>query len=315
MDPSSLETLRAVGTHGGVTAAAAVLHLTPSAVSQQLARLQREVGVPLTERVGRGLRLTPAGRALAVAAVEVAVALERARAATDAYLARPEGTVRVSAFQSGAQMFLPGLLTRVAARGGITLECADEDVAQDDFAALTDRMDVVVAHRPDSSHDWAAGGVPVHVVPLLREPLDVAVPVGHRLASRAEVHPDDLVGEEWIAVREGFPVATVLAAVATRSGFAPRITQRINDFHVAEAMVAAGHGISLLPRYTSGHEPGVRLVPLTGVRAGRRIDALARVDRAERLVVQRVLEDLQALAAEIDGRSRGTGTSSAQLDG
>lgn len=308
MDPVALETLRAVGTHGGVTPAATVLHVTPSAVSQQLARLQREVGVPLTERVGRGLRLTPAGQALAAAAVDVAVALERARAATDAYLARPEGTVRVSAFQSAAQMFLPGLLTRVAARAGITLECTDEDVAQDDFAALTDRMDIVVAHRPDRSHDWSAGGVPVHAVSLLREPLDVAVPAGHRLAGRTEVHPEDLVDEEWIAVREGFPVATVLAAVATRSGSAPRITHRINDFHVAEAVVAAGHGIALLPRYTSGREQGIRLVPLTGVRAGRRIDALVRVDRAERLVVRRVLDELQALAAEIDGRARRAGT-------
>src|SRR5665647_2734002 len=76
MDPVALETLRAVGTHGGVTPAATVLHVTPSAVSQQLARLQREVGVPLTERVGRGLRLTPAGQALAAAAVDVAVALQ-----------------------------------------------------------------------------------------------------------------------------------------------------------------------------------------------------------------------------------------------
>src|SRR5665647_1222705 len=293
MDPVALETLRAVGTHGGVTPAATVLLVTPSAVSQQLARLQREVGVPLTERVGRGLRLTPAGQALAAAAVYVAVALERARAAIDAYLARPEGTVRVSAFQSAAQMLLPGLLTRVAALGGITLECTDEDVAQDDFAALTDRMDVVVAHRPDRSHDWAAGGVPVHAVPLLREPLDVA----------------------WIAVREGFPVATVLAAVATRSGSGPRITHRINDFHVAEAFVAAGHGIALLPRYTSGREPGVRLVPLIGVRAGRRIDALVRVDRAERLVVRRVLDELQALAAEIDGRARRSGTTPAPPSG
>jgi len=315
MDPASLETLRAVGTHGGVTAAAAVLHLTPSAVSQQLARLQREVGVPLTERVGRGLRLTAAGEALAVAAVDVAVALERARAATDAYLARPEGTVRVSAFQSAAQMFLPGLLTRVAVHGGITLECSDEDVAQDDFAALTDRVDIVVAHRPDRSHDWAAGSVPVHVVPLLREPLDVAIPADHRLADRADVHPEDLVDEGWIAVREGFPVATVLAAVATRSGSAPRITHRINDFHVAEAMVAAGHGIALLPRYTSGREPGVRLVPLAEVRAGRRIDALVRADRAERLVVRHVLAELTALAAEIDGRSRASARGSLRLGG
>ena len=299
MDPRTLETLRTVGTQGGVTAAAAVLHLTPSAVSQQVALLQREVGVPLTERVGRGLRLTPAGEALAEAAVDVAVALERARAACDEFLERPQGVVRVSAFQSGAQLLLPALLTRVAALEGITLECTDEDVAQDDFVALTDRMDVVVAHRPDDGLGWA-GGRAVQVVPLLREPLDVAVPLDHPLAQRTEVRPDDLRDLPWIAVREGFPVATVLGAVAARSGAAPRIVHRVNDFHVVEALVEAGHGVSLLPRYTFGGGARVRLVPLAGVRAGRRIDALLRRDRAERLVVRRVLDELRALAVDID---------------
>lgn len=299
MDARALETLRTVGTQGGVTAAAAVLHLTPSAVSQQVALLQREVGVPLTERVGRGLRLTPAGEALAEAAVDVAVALQRARAACDEFLERPQGVVRVSAFQSGAQLLLPALLTRVAAIEGITLECTDEDVAQDDFVALTDRMDVVVAHRPDDGLGWA-GGRAVQVVPLLREPLDLAVPLDHPLAERTEVRPDDLRDLSWIAVREGFPVATVLGAVAARSGSAPRIVHRVNDFHVVEALVEAGHGVSLLPRYTFGGGARVRLVPLVGVRAGRRIDALLRRDRAERLVVRRVLDELRALAVDID---------------
>lgn len=299
LDPRALQTLRAVGTHGGVTAAAGVLHLTPSAVSQQLAGLQRDVGVALTERVGRGLRLTAAGQALADAAVDVAVALERARAAAETFLGRPEGVVSVSAFQSGAQLLLPGLLTRVAALGGITLECSDEDVAQDEFAALTDRVDVVVAHRPDRSHDWSSGGARVLTVPLLREPLDVAVPRDHRLAGHERIEPADLVDEDWIAVRDGFPVATVLAAVATTSGGAPRIVHRINDFHVVESLVAAGHGVALLPRYTSGTDPRVRMVPLTGVRAGRRIDALVRPDRAERLVVRRVLDELRDLAAQV----------------
>ena len=298
MDPRALETLRMVGSHGGVTAAAAVLHLTPSAVSQQVALLQREVGVPLTERVGRGLRLTPAGEALAEAAVDVAVALERARAACDDFLVRPQGVVRVSAFQSAALLLLPALLTRVAAIEGITVECTDQDVAQEDFPGLTDRLDVVVAHRPDDGAAWSAGGS-IRVVPLLREPLDVAVPRDHPLADRTEVRPEDLRDLPWIAVHEGFPVAEVLGAVGARSGAAPRIVHRVNDFHVVEALVAAGHGVSLLPRYTFGGGAHVRLVPLTGVRAARRIDALLRRDRAERLVVRRVLDELRALAADI----------------
>ncbi|MFS0704917.1 LysR family transcriptional regulator [Cellulomonas sp. 179-A 9B4 NHS] len=300
MDPAHLATLRAVRAHGGVTAAAAVRHLTPSAVSQQLAALQREAAVPLTERVGRGLRLTPAGEALADAALDVAVAVERARAACDAFVARPVGTVRVSAFSSGAQMLLPGLLTRVAALDGVTLECSDEDVAQDEFVALTDRVDVVVAHRPDGSAGW---GPDVVVVPLLREPLDVAVPLDHPLADRAAVTPADLADAPWIAVRHGFPVARVLDEVAARTGTEPRVVHRINDFAVVEALVAAGHGVSLLPRWTARAGDGVRfrLLPLEGVRAGRHVDALLRPDRAERRVVRRVLDELRALAADAPG--------------
>ena len=300
MDVRALEALRVVRSQGGVTAAAAVLHVTPSAVSQQLAALSREAGVPLTERVGRGLRLTDAGNALADAAVDVAVALERAAGACAEFTGRAVGTVRVAALQSAARVLLPGLLTRVAGLGGVVLECSDEDVALDDFAALTDRLDVVIAHRPDGGAGWGAPGSPVRVVPLLREPLDVAVAAGSPLAGRAAVSPEDLVGQDWIAVREGFPLAVVLDAVAARSGAPVRITHRINDFSVVEAFVAAGHGIALLPRYTAGDHPGVRLLPLTGVRAGRRIDALLRPDTAERVVVQRVVQELVALAGELD---------------
>ncbi|WP_149203786.1 LysR family transcriptional regulator [Actinotalea subterranea] len=304
MDPIHLETLRAVRDRGGVTAAAHALRITPSAVSQQLKVLGRQAGVPMTERVGRGVRLTPAGAELADVAVDVAVALRRAESACERYLARPEGTVRVAAFQSGAQMLLPGLLRRVSDAGGIRVEASDEDVAQRDFPALTVDFDVVVAHRPDGEQPW---GSAVDVVPLLREPLDVALPPGHRLAGRASVSPRDLVDEPWIAVREGFPVAAVLDEVALLGGAPARVVQRINDFHVVEALVAAGHGISLLPRHTADHRDGARfsLVPLAGVRAGRQVEALLRPDRAQRLVVRHVLEHLRAEAAAIGGRAGG----------
>ncbi len=241
------------------------------------------------------MRLTPAGEALAAAAADVAVALERAQAACDAFLERPEGVVRVSAFQSGAELLLPGLLARVGVLDGVTLVCTDEDVAQEDFAALTDRIDIVVAHRPEDAPPWSG----VRAVPLLREPLDVAVPLDHPLAGRSSVKPSDLADASWISVREGFPIASLVVDVAARSGTAPRIVHRVNDFHVTEALVGAGHGIALLPRYTFGGSGRIRLVPLEGVRAGRRIDALLRRDHAERLVVRSVLHELQTLAASI----------------
>ena len=299
MDPRALETLRTVGTQGGVTAAAAVLHLTPSAVSQQVrpaAARGRAWRSPSASGAGCGSR-PPGRRSRPPRSTSRSPWSGRGRRATSSWRGR-RASCGSSAFQSGAQLLLPALLTRVAAIDGITLECTDEDVAQDDFVALTDRMDVVVAHRPDDGDGWA-GGEGVRVVPLLREPLDVAVPLDHPLARRDDVRPEDLRDLPWIAVREGFPVATVLGAVGARSGAAPRIVHRVNDFHVVEALVAAGHGVSLLPRYTFGGGAQVRLLPLAGVRAGRRIDALLRRDRAERLVVRRVLDELRALAADI----------------
>ncbi|WP_369054612.1 LysR family transcriptional regulator [Kineococcus terrestris] len=298
MDVDALAALAAVRSQGGVTRAAAVLHVSPSAVSQRLAALTRAAGTPLTERGGRRLRLTPAGEALADAAVEVAAALERARTAARDSQQRPTGLVRVSAFASGAELLFPGLLTRVAGFPGVRVECSDEDVALDAFAPLTDRLDVVVAHRPETAPAWTAHPAQVSTTPLLREPLDVALAVGHPLAGRSGLDPGDLVGQEWIAVREGFPVAPVLDAVAGRDGPA-RIVQRVNDFHVVLALVAAGHGLALLPRFTCGHHPGVRLVPLTGVRAGRLVEALVRPDKAERPVVRLVLDELAALAREL----------------
>ncbi|WP_432547638.1 LysR family transcriptional regulator [Kineococcus sp. SYSU DK004] len=298
MDVDALAALAAVRSQGGVTRAAAVLHVSPSAVSQRLAALTRAAGTPLTEREGRRLRLTPAGEALADAAVEVAAVLERARGAARGSLERPTGLVRVSAFASGAELLFPGLLTRVAGLPGVRVECSDEDVALDAFAPLTDRLDVVVAHRPETEPAWSAHPAQVTTTPLLREPLDVAVAVDHPLAGRSGLDPDDLVEQEWVAVREGFPVAPVLDAVAGRHGPA-RIVQRVNDFHVVLALVAAGHGLALLPRFTCGHHPGVRLVPLTGVRAGRLVEALVRPDKAERPLVRLVLAELTALAREL----------------
>ncbi|WP_255347174.1 LysR substrate-binding domain-containing protein [Cellulomonas sp. KRMCY2] len=230
--------------------------------------------------------------------------MRRAEAACDVFRARPTGTVSVAAFQSAAQMLFPGVLRRLAAEPAIVVEVHDQDVAQEDFPALAADHDIVVAHRPDLTHGWAAS---VLVLPLLREPLDVALPVGHRLADRVRLRPADLLDESWIAVRVGFPLAAVLDAIGRSAGAAPRVVQRINDFHVVEALVAAGHGISLLPRFTADHRDGsrFRLVPLDGVPASREIDALVRPDRAERLVVGRVLDALRAEAALVGGAATG----------
>jgi DNA-binding transcriptional LysR family regulator len=132
-----------------VTAVAQAGTRTPSAVSQQLKVLQRRVGMPLVERVGRGVRLTDAGRALAGIAAGLSTAMAVAEADWAGHRGGVGGTVRLAVFHSAGELLVPGLLDRLAAVPAITLETCDEDVSQDEFAALTADYDIVVAHRSD----------------------------------------------------------------------------------------------------------------------------------------------------------------------
>lgn len=297
LDRSHLMLLREVAEHGSVSAAARALGKSPSAVSQQLKLIQRLVGTPLVERSGRGIRLTDAGYALADGAVSVLTAWAEAEAAWQAYRTEARGRVRISFFHSASELLLPGLLRRLRDHPGIELEFADEDVEQTEFALLTRDYDIVVAHRSDQ---WpSAGGGRLRVVRLLREPLDVAVPLDHPAAHRPSVRPAELTGDDWIAPPEGFPIDRVLTAIAARAGAPVRVVLRTTHLPLMERLVAAGHGIALLPRYTT-RDRGVgrfALVPLRDLRAGRHLGALARPDRAARTAVRVVLEELRAEAA------------------
>jgi DNA-binding transcriptional LysR family regulator len=296
MDERQLRILRELGELGSVTAVAEALLVTPSAVSQQLRLLQRAIPVPLTERAGRRLTLTPAGQALADAAIEVETALARARQAVAEFVAEPAGTVSVAAFHSAALMFFPRLLRALAEPEAPRVELADQDVAQEQFPKLTREYDLVLAHRFDHAPPWPRT---VAVTPLLHEPLDIALPRDHPLAAKARLTPADVVAEPWVSVHDGFPVLPLLEAIATAAGHRAERVHRVNEFTVVAEVVAAGGGIALLPRWTTRPHPGVVLRPLAGVRARRHIDVLARPERAARRAVRTVVAELRRAAVEL----------------
>ncbi|MQA10952.1 MAG: LysR family transcriptional regulator [Pseudonocardiaceae bacterium] len=299
MDIARLRALRAFADRGTVHAAASALNCTPSAVSQQLRGLRAEVGVPLTERSGRGLRLTDAGWALVRHADEVLASAERVEAELDAYRSRPRGTVRVALFPSGALLLLGGLIRRTSDVDGLRLECRDVDMTPAGVSGLLADFDVVVTHRDEQMAPFDDDRI--DVVHLLREPLDVALPAGHRLGRRRKVQLTDLAEEPWIGVDVGYPVDDVLRSLAVRTGVRPTIVQRINDFRVTEELVAAGLGVALLPRYTVDTRGGRRLLrrPLAGIRAARHVEAVLRSGAAERPAVRTVLDALRAEAARV----------------
>src|SRR5665647_2071875 len=247
MELGQLRALRELGDRGSIAAVAAALRVTPSSVSQQISALQRSSSVPLTFKDGRRTALTDAGRALALAAVGVEVALERAEQAVARFQGEPGGTVSVAAFHSAGLALFGPLLTASGSPGRPQVRLSDFDVAQEHFPALTADHDLVIAHRLTGSPPWPAS---VRVEPLLFEPLDVAIRRGHRLAAKQSIEPEDLRDEAWVAVHEGFPLEGAIALIASIGGAEARILHRINEFFLAAAVVAASDCVALMPRYT-----------------------------------------------------------------
>lgn len=301
--------LRELGELGSVKAVADTLRVTPSAVSQQISLLQRQVATPLTRKDGRNLVLTEAGKVLADAAAQVTDAMATARAAIGSYEHDAGGTVSVSGFHSAGQALFAPLARRLAmGQAGVPqLRLSDEDVAQQDFPALAASYDLVLAHRMDHSPAWPQSRV--RVIALAHEPLDIAVSADHPLAALETLSPADVVDYPWVASRSGYSPADVLTAIGAVTSRPVTVVHRINDYSAVAALVSTGDVIGLLPRYTSspalslGAElsAGVVLRPLTGINTRRRIDLLARPENLKRRSVQIVAEALAEIMAELAG--------------
>ncbi|MCA0295405.1 MAG: LysR family transcriptional regulator [Actinobacteria bacterium] len=295
MDVRYLELLRELADRGTVTAVAAATYRTPSAVSQQLRSAERAAGMALVEPNGRGLRLNAAGRLLAEGAVEVATVLERLQRSLDDLAGAPSGTVTITGLPSALEFLTPGLISRLAGTE-VEVRISDTDVAEADFAGRAADHDLVIGH---SLAEFPEGSDRLFVQLIAREPLDVALPTGHRLAGRSSVTADDLAGERWISVPAGYPFDTVRIAIENRAGRPLEVVQRIRDNRLVEALVAAGEACALLPRFTTRARPDLRLVPLADVRSVRSIFAIGRPDRLQRAAVRVVLSALAETGAAL----------------
>lgn len=298
MEARHLELLRELADRGSVSAVAAAGHRTPSAVSQQLRTAERELRVKLVEPAGRGIRLTVAGEVLARAAVDVATALAAAESELDRLRTEPAGCVTITALPSAGEALLPSLFTELAG-GPISIDLDDADVSEDAFAALAADRDIVIGHSFTAPVPVGAEGLVCRE--LATEPIDVALPEDHPLAGRAHLTARDVAEADWIGVPIGYPFDTVRLTVENLTGVPVRVRQRLRDNQLNAALVAAGHGIALLPRYTTRPRPGMVLTPLRGAGAVRRIVALSRPDRAQRAAVRSVLDSLAGIGAGLAG--------------
>lgn len=300
MELHQLQILRELGALGSVTAVAAQLRVTPSAVSQQLSALQRGFRTPLTRKEGRTLMLTAAGEVLAAAGAEAIDAMAAARNALDDFESDTTGIVTLSGFHSVGQALFGSLVRELStSTSSPTVQLTDEDVAQSDFPALTARYDLVLAHRMEHTAPWPAEGI--RSLTLVREPLDIAVAKTHVLASRKTLTPADVAGELWVTSRIGYSPDDVLRAVAAVTNRTIHVQHRINDYGAVSAVVAAGDAIGMLPRYTSrsADDRDIVRLPLQGVSTHRMIDLLARPENLRRRSVRVVVEALQRVMTRL----------------
>ncbi len=287
IDTRRLRTLRAVADHGTVTAAAATLHLTPSAVSQQLVALEHEVGHRLFVRDGRGVRLTAVGKIMLAHANEVLAQLERAEAEVAAYATGAAGEVTAACFATAISAVLsPAIVALRAAAPGIQLRVRDAEGHQSLAMLLDGEADVAIAVEYRGGPD--AADRRLFRVPLYAEPFDLVLPHDHPLAGTGDppLGLGAASGERWIGPYPGNPVHDVIAFACEQAGFSPRFAHCSDDFRAVVALVGAGAGVALVPRLalrdmtlpgvTVHHTPGPERRVFAAVRRGAESHPLLR---------------------------------------
>jgi DNA-binding transcriptional LysR family regulator len=276
MDVRRLRLLLELTERGTVTSVADALGYTPSAVSQQLAVLEREAGVPLLTRAGRKVSLTPAGAKLAGYAQSVLATLEEASAAMAATRASLTGPLRIGAFPSAARTLLPSVLvTLTRHHPGLELTLTELDAVAVPDALRSGALDAAITFSYDFVPDDPDPAIDTE--PLLEETVYLAVPAkGPRVpadrvpADRGGTSIADHRESPWIAGTPGTACHRMLVRACQSSGFTPRIRHYADDFGTVLALVAADQGVSLVPELGVGHHPpDVTLIPLGARRRSR----------------------------------------------
>ncbi|MEE1790551.1 LysR family transcriptional regulator [Streptomyces sp. BE308] len=297
-----LRTLDALARHGSVSGAAGGLHVTTSAVSQQMAKLEREVGQQLLARNGRGVRLTDAGRLLADHAARILSQVELAQSDIEAQRGEVVGEVRISAFPTAARGLLPATLAGLRAdHPELKVRTTELEPEQGILAVFRGDVDLAVVL------DWSNKRLPVPggltKAELLADAPDIAMPAGHPLADRAEVALADFAEDEWVSWPEGEFCYEWLMFTLRSEGIEPRIAHLAGEHHTQLALVNAGFGVCVAPRLGRGPVPdGVRLVPVRQT-VRRHIHVVWRTDADRRPSIRAAVEALRGAgrAAEAAG--------------
>ena len=300
IDVRKLEILRELDRCGTIAATAQAVHLTPSAVSQQLAALSREAGTPMLEPDGRRVRLTEAAQLLLSHAHQIFTHLEHAESDLAAFRRGDAGSVRLGTFSSAVKAVAVPLISDIATHTKLRVELreVEPEEAMDALLARTVDVSLILA-----SSDLLPGqdDQRVHSEHLFDDVMDVALPFDHPLAGQPEIHLSELADADWILARPGVPCWQLTREACERAGFLPRARHYADEFIGVVGLVAAGHGVALLPRLAQPefvNEPIV-LRPVAGVSPVRRIGAQIRAGTADQPHIAPVLESLRRIALRV----------------
>lgn len=295
LDQRRLRTLCEVGRHGSFSQAAATLSYTHSAVSQQIASLERELGAPLVIRGPRGARLTDAGRLLVDRCTDIFRQLERAEADARILAGVRNEQLRVVAFTSVAASILPVAVSDFRhAYPHVKLNLVDGDplTAMEQLRAGQADLAIVLS---DSALQIVQGGE--QVVTLLNEPMQLVLATNHRFAHRRTVRLAELADEDWIS-NHAPTYRHFLQSACGGAGFEPRVAVDTDDLATALKLIASGVGLALLPRLALEHATGVAICRIKP-RLERQIDAVLSHDASGSPVARAFVEALRRSSATV----------------
>ncbi|GAA1457253.1 LysR family transcriptional regulator [Nocardiopsis exhalans] len=291
-----LRVLHAIAAHGSLSAASQALHVTNSAVSQQLTKLEREVGQPLVERNGRGVRLTDAAELLVEHTSRILSLVHRAEADLEAHRGEVTGHLRLSATPTAVRGLLPTALPALReAHPALRVELLEAEPQESVSAMARGDADLALVV------DWM--GAPLELpqgmtrASLMEDIGDIALPADHPLAHREILELDEILDLPWISWTRGSICDDWLNAIIRGRGAEPEIIHSAEEHQTKLALIAAGIGAAVMPRLGRGPLPeGVRVVPVQPALV-RQVYVFWRTDASRRPAIRAVVRALREAAA------------------
>jgi molybdate transport repressor ModE-like protein len=305
LDVRRMKVLREVASRGSFSAAAEALNFTQSAVSQHIAALERESGTQLVERGSRGVTLTEAGRVLVDHADAILARIESAEDDLAAIAGLRGGRLRLICFQSAGATLVPGAVAAFHERHPrVELSMIEAEPDEAGTRLKSGEADLALVYDHDSTPGLLLPEL--ELTHLIDDRYDVILPTGHALASRRRLSLADFAEEPWVASTSVCGCRRITESVCREAGFEPRVAFEADETLAAQALVAAGVGVTLLPRLalTTIH-PGVvarplRDAPVRNILAAR-LEGAYRSPASEAMlqILQNVADEFQETRLEL----------------